>query len=776
MTTASAETTFDKTIQTEIKEINNENLDQGKSFVIVLTVTDYMTATEWNNSNYKWLNDEYGKEDRSAIDYDNQNVANAILDTNLSAYNFDEMIIIDGQTLAEFGQTHAYKLVANKRTRVHTLSIDFAQGVLSTVETVEIKAGCQLPTLAYAYRGDSESSCLEVSTTQKYMRSEGTWVEYFEGYAENTEYKGNENTFRLSRSEDYKGNPATPLSAYTDFFVRYAVQGEYLDHKVLVSDSNTEKDNLMVLSFVHPIDAKKFAQINLRVYINHQVNVATHNAGDITQGSLGATLESFTVGGGMFSYLSLTSAFYANDKGMVETIVFRFEEDCDKQYSSAGEELYDNQGRFIRDTFHFLSFNLSNPDLITKDSLTIKDGGDVYNVTFRFNKAGEITADTTLDTTKVTLNDVTLAQLAQQCPEMTANWVAVKGIYQINVTMPKSYTGAGCIKNQQYEFANNHMGVAQGLVFPNGDVLDKSYACHIYSGEKILDLEMSNNMKTTKIGNVQFYFDGDSANLTFVLYFDKDITYNSYYHACEIEHWRSNDLYKHDATLYESGISEIFVKGGYKSSLLNNVIVNGMTLGEWHAFDSKKLTNVQVHYGKNGHNAMSIVFAKSCPNTYDPLYELIQSGEGLEIEVKSGLKFLTNIQTTQTQVFYLKDGKMQEKTEAKGVEVYFNGMLINDGDLVTVQTAVTQDSIAVVGADGYNVTSQTQGSATTYTIVFVDGGTFTFSVKEDLVKVEKSGCGSSVSILTPACIGIAALVIVTKRKSKKGGANDENCK
>ena len=108
LTTVAADATFDNVIQTEIKEINNENLDHGNSFVMVLTATDYMTATEWNNTNYKWLNDEYGTEDRSVIDYEENNIANAWLDTNLSSYNFTEMILIDGQTLAEFGETHTH--------------------------------------------------------------------------------------------------------------------------------------------------------------------------------------------------------------------------------------------------------------------------------------------------------------------------------------------------------------------------------------------------------------------------------------------------------------------------------------------------------------------------------------------------------------------------------------------------------------------------------------------------------------------------------------------
>ena len=67
---ASAEVgSFDKTIETTILGINNENLDQGTCFVMVLSDTDYMT-TEWSNTDYKWKNaEELTKfEDRVKID------------------------------------------------------------------------------------------------------------------------------------------------------------------------------------------------------------------------------------------------------------------------------------------------------------------------------------------------------------------------------------------------------------------------------------------------------------------------------------------------------------------------------------------------------------------------------------------------------------------------------------------------------------------------------------------------------------------------------------
>ncbi|MBR2321141.1 MAG: hypothetical protein IKA57_03290, partial [Clostridia bacterium] len=701
------------------------------------------------------------------IDYENNNVANAELDTNLSAYNYAEKILINGQTLAEFGQTHSYKLIANKRTRPDTISIDFDAGVLNAVETVEILAGCQLPTLSYAYRNLQESSCLEISQGKKYMRLGGVWVDYFEGYSEGIEYKGTDSSFKLHLEETFKGHAATPLNGYTDVFMKYDVQGEKLDHKILVSGSNTVKDNLMVLDFVHPIDAKQFAKINLRVYINHAVELSTYNANDVTAAALGTPLESFSVSGGMFSYLSLTSAFYEDDDGMVDMVVFRFDEDCQMQFGPNGEELKDGSGRLIRDTFHFVSFNVANPDIVTKDSFTVKDLGESYSATFRFNKLGEIENNATLDLSKVTLNGQSLSTIKQECSAMTAEWIAVKGVYQISVSLPKTYQGVARIKNPQYNFANNHMGVEAGLVFPNGDVLSKSYACHLYSGEKILDTNMVGELTATQVQYIRYSFDEGSNNLRFTLYFDKNITSVPYYHACETEHWRANDLYKSDNTLYDGSIAQIFVDGGYKSSLLNSILINGKTIGEWHAHDSGKLTNVQTHYGNSGLNCVDVIFEKLSPDTYDTLYAFVESGEGIVIEIKSGLKFMVNLETKNTQTFVLAKGSFQEKVEKSDIKVYYDGIHVAYGDLIRVQTVASEKCIAIQGIGEYSVSSAKDGETTTYTITYGEDETFTFAVQEEIVVMEEQGgCNGSILGLNGILLAVALAVVGKKHRAR----------
>lgn len=771
---ASAEvSSFDKTIETTILGINNENLDKGTCFVMVLSDTDYMT-TEWSNTDYKWKNaEELTKfEDRVKIDPTKNNVANAALDQNLSSYNFEEYILINGETLASYSQTHSYKLVANKRTRVNTLSIDFAPGVLQTISSIELKEGCQLPTLSYGYFGTGESSCLVLTEGVTYAQYNGQWTN-FTGYEEGEEYGASDKLFNLSLEKTYKTHTTTALDSFTNFFDGREVAGEVYYGDVLASSSDTQKGYLMVLRFITPIDCSRFDTLSMRVYTNGERKISVYNANGVTEQSLGEALQIFTVrGGGRYSYIDLTTALYAGEDNMVTEIVFEFGEDGNPQYDVFGDVMTDPiSGVVIRDQFFFVSFHLSKNNIVTEESFAITDNDEAYDIIFRFNKTGEFDSGITLDTTKVFLNGCSLSQILYACNEATAEWRSVQSIYQINVHIPKSYTGEAQIKNSNQKYTGNNMTVMKGLIFPNGETLNKSYTCHLYTGEKIVDSELASNFKTTEVTDVKFDLADSNGNIRISIRFDRDITSAPYYHACEMETWRSTELYKAGENLYDSGISAAFISGGYKTSLLDSVLINGKTIGEWHAHDDKQPTNIQVHYGNSGLNAVDVIFAEACHDTYDALYELAQSGSGLTVEVKAGFKFMVNVRTETTKFFVFEGGRFTEQKDPEPVHVYFNGEEVLDGAHVTVDREVSKDSIYVEGVANYQVTYVVNGTDTTYTITY-GNETITFVVTEN-ISVENAdaqvGCVSSAGLgaVWMTLLAVAGATMMRRKKHEE---------
>ena len=529
----------------------------------------------------------------------------------------------------------------------------------------------------------------------------------------------------------------------------------------------------MVLKLVNPVDASEFNRINLRVYINHAVGLATHNANDITEEAIGDYMETFAVGGGMYSYLNLTSAYYADADGMVRQIVFRFLEDCKQQYYTNGEPIY-NGDTPVRDTFHFISYNVSQETLVTKDSFTIKDTPDAYEIAFAFNKGGEA-LNNTLDMSLVKFNGYTFAQILSECTDATAGWKVVKGVYQLQLVLPKAYTGNAQVKNPTYSYAGNNMQVIAGLIFPNGERLENSYTCHLYANEKIVDCDMVGEYEATKVQRVEYGFVQDSGNIVFTVYFDKSITSSLYVHVCETEQWRSTELYKASKENYDANISKVFVDGGYKTSLLDNILINGHSVGEWHAYDSLQSTNVQVHYGKEGFNSIDIVFAKGCPNTYNDLAELVTAGEGVTVEIRSGLKFMVQTETKETQSFVLKNGQFAEVTTAKPLHVYFDGQEVTQDQTITVQAETSIANVQVEGPLEYSVEATKNGNTTEYTVKYDGDNVFKFTVVEDLVVVDSKtdllgGCLSQVrfgSVCGIALAMAAATAICVRRKENE---------
>ena len=173
-TKASAEES--NTTAVEITQL--KAVDDGATMMLYLSHnTDYMT-TDWvsnaGNAGYHWYlvdsNNSFGvaEEDMEKYnglggqlayeDSNKYNMPNAVLSKNLDKYNFLDYILVDGKPLRTYSVNgdgaNILQFVANKWTHVHTLAINVAGSKLfSTATSLEIKAGCTLPTMTYAFFG-----------------------------------------------------------------------------------------------------------------------------------------------------------------------------------------------------------------------------------------------------------------------------------------------------------------------------------------------------------------------------------------------------------------------------------------------------------------------------------------------------------------------------------------------------------------------------------------------------------------------------------------------
>ncbi|MBQ4099470.1 MAG: hypothetical protein IJC87_05065 [Clostridia bacterium] len=770
------EPTFTKVINTKVEKFNNEldgllRLDRGTGIIIHLSNTDYMDGYDgWKEGQWNWKNAEEPQyANPTSVDFTKENYCNFIFDKNLEEYNFEEYIFFDGVSLKEFKVQNPYKIVGNKRARPNTFCIDFADTnhVLNSVNMIEIREGCQLPTLSYACRNLQEKSCIVIEETIKFVKdSSGNWVEYFEGYKEGVEYQGTEKTFNLILDDTYKGHTAVVADAYTDFFMKYQIQGEYLTHRALVTASNTAKGNLIVLSLVNPIDSAEFNKIRLKVYVNHEVVLNTYNANDVTATSKGEVLETITVAGGQFSYINLSSVLYKNADGRVDTIIFECAEDFVVEKDNGN-------GNVIRDTFFFITLGVANEDEVTSESFKINQDNQNYSISLTFNKDGDVLSQD-LDLDKVLLNGVKFSEIKTVCQGASCSWQPLKTLFKIVLSVPKTYDGNGKIINADKDYAGNSLTVLKGLTFPNGDVLQKDYSCHAYANEIIVDSQLTSSYGEINAQSVYYEYVKDSQNIHFAISFNKNVTSMPYYHASQIERWRSTEPTLKKYGLYDEGTSKIYVDGGFKSSLLNSIVINGKTIGEWHASDKTALTNVQVHYGNSGLANLDVFIEKVSPNTYDAIDLLLKSGNGITIEIKSGFKFMTNVETKQDKTFVLTGGKFIQHIENSQIAVYFDGEKIENGATVTVNAPVGKGSVWVEGVGDYQISESEKDGKKVFTITYGEDKTFTFTVVEDYDLGSNNGAWLwALLAIIPALLVVTVGVVLILKKKKAKGETDE---
>lgn len=697
----------ESTIATDLNKI--ESWDNGTSMIFYLSASDYMTATEWStesNEAYKWVN-ELAYKDR-----ENFNVCNALLDKNLDSYNYADNILIDGVALKEY----PHQLIANRYTRVDSLGILFLGNAPVSPSEIVIKEGCQLPSLMHSYFGQS-FVCLEMQEELVFTYRNGNWAKGypFNGYEAEVEYDACEKYFYLRNPDStFKGHLEAPTCSFTDIFSENKWGDEGY---ALASTADTVEGALFVADLVHPINVSEFNVVRIKVFSNVERTFAAYNASNITEESLGTALETFTIPAKKFTAISLTSELYANEDGKIESFVFRFMDNGSENYA-------DNQ--FFVGSFSCLD--------------------NYYHLTFPTNVEGELTGEEAVDESKLFINGECVNAINRRGNYIETEWATNDGYYQINIKFSKSYSGAGAIKNANLSYTGNNIQAQQGLLLPNGESLDRSYTYHMYEGESFWDYELIQEYEEIGVKELKVRIEPSANdNIHFLIVFDKEITKNPYYHACETEKWRDESLIVFKG-MYDKDVSKAFVAGGFKASFYDNVLINGVSVGEWHAIDDYP-TCVHVHYGQTNLYTLDMSI-DSYSKMYGPLYEAFEKGEEITIEIKSGMKFTTSTKTERDYKFVVKGTNVSTDRE-ETVKVFYDGKEVNNGDVVVSSTKVMESNIFVQGTDDYTVTKIMEGNTASVIITFASGEAFTFTVQENIINEipteEKGGCSSSIA-------------------------------
>jgi hypothetical protein len=228
-------------------------------------------------------------------------------------------------------------------------------------------------------------------------------------------------------------------------------------------------------------------------------------------------------------------------------------------------------------------------------------------------------------------------------------------------------------------------------------------------------------------------------------------------------------------------MSDVFIAGGFKSSLLDNIVINGKTLGEWHAIDEYN-TCVFIHCGQIGQTNMLNISIDSNSESYKLLKPLFDEGNGITLEIKSGIKFPSGVKTSETYQYVLKDGVLMLEKETH-VSVYYDGKAVANDDIVKSYAAASVNSVCVEGTTEYTVEMTQSGDVATFVVSYADT-TITFYVEystTDMAPIDKQvtmqddstsllGCKSVVSggIVSGALLlAVGAATLIRRKRDEE---------
>lgn len=413
---------------------------------------------------------------------------------------------------------------------------------------------------------------------------------------------------------------------------------------------------------------------------------------------------------------------------------------------------------------------------VLDDSISAAVTKDGYAFEIRFNRTGVRPTDEDVSERiggLVKINGVTLSEINAEKKYATAKWSYIGGRYYLILGLSKEYDGAAAVVNEELFFAGNTVSIDGELVLPSGEKAENDFVLHLYRTNCITEIVDSELVEENVfVENVSAGYDGNG-DFNIWITFSEEISAGTRLFLASPDSFGKTQLKPMNNTsivYYDDELAKNFISGGYKSALLDKILVNGVTLGEWLAADGTPgyLTAVMVHYGQVTQKTMSIVCDMAddkswATDIFDSATAAYKNGT-LTVSVLSGMRFPTGKIVTQDADYVYSGGKWQTLKEDFGV--YYAGGKVENGGEVLTETPADENAIYVKGNGVYTFASERTGNTVVFTVYDGEESIFSFTVRETVVE-KKGGCSSSASgyfAVTASLSLIAAGVYVTIRR------------
>lgn len=423
----------------------------------------------------------------------------------------------------------------------------------------------------------------------------------------------------------------------------------------------------------------------------------------------------------------------------------------------------------------------SSKPAVLDDSITGTITSEGYQFDIRFNRTGEKPAAGFVEDTIgawVQINGVTLAEINAEEKYVTAQWQYIGGRYYLRLVLSADYDGDAWIVNEDYYFAGNSVRIDEELTLPSGEKAGKSFLLHLYrtnSVTEIIDEDLKE--ETIYVENISAGYDVNG-DFNIWITFSQEISAGMRLFLASPDSFGKTQLKPMNSSslvYYDDELSKNFISGGYKSALLDNILVNGVSIGEWLAYDQTPgyLTAVMVHYGQVTQKTMSIVCDLADDGSWatDIFYSATDAYKngGLSVTVREGMRFPTGKRVVQDAEYVYANGDWKTATDDFGV--YYAGQKTENGGIIHSQVKANADSLSIVGNGTYTVQEDRVDNVVRFIVRKGEEKVWTIYVREEIESApnKKGGCASNAQGTTAAICGLLAAMCVFGRRRREDG-------
>lgn len=526
----------------------------------------------------------------------------------------------------------------------------------------------------------------------------------------------------------------------------YAAQYIYL--KVEGSDYAIQENGAMKQpSFdkkTPTVDVAKFVEMNGdKILINGiALSEIYNNYDEVTRDVCEATINPLT----RWGYFGIKLPTIADYRDILKLEVkegCKFPSLASAQNGSINEsECYVNE-----EAYQFVHSDMESKQDIPDNAVKMSVGDDAIVFTIKFNRFLTENCEQTFGENNynyILFNGIPLSELNNPATVPASQWIAAKWGAKVQgdrltliVTVPLR---CSALMNVDYNYVGNSFILKEGMELPasrqgekkqNAGTLQNTYRLGVYAEEFITEYydetDTPDKYGTNQISGVTFESnDGTGENgavikVTFASAIsNENIPAEGDYHVAASEEAREAWGIA-DGNVYSKPFYIGFMHDGLKSSLLDNVYINGLSIAQWQAEiqktddESVRWRAISVHYGENGGKVMSIHFPADAVSTKQKIMESYENGT-LSIEFKPGLKFMTGsmVKTGQKFVFRKSTDSFVPVTvdsDAQNLSVYYNGEKVENNSVVDSYGLIDKNSLWIPGdGNDYYVSFDTQSN------------------------------------------------------------------